>query len=139
LADHFGPDFSFAETKDYESLKVAVNSNSSLDHQFGFIDSNGCKIMTIRHPKLNLPVGTLQEFLDIWMKKGQAAEIDYVHGDEAVYSLSTLPGNAGFYMAGMLKSDLFRTVITDGSLPRKTFSMGEAHEKRFYFEARRIS
>ncbi|MDP3721108.1 MAG: DUF1015 domain-containing protein, partial [Anaerolineaceae bacterium] len=100
---------------------------------------HGCQVISVMHPKLNLPVGTLQDFLDLWMKKGQATEIDYVHGDEALYSLSTQPANVGFYLAGMPKSDLFKTVIMDGSLPRKTFSMGEAHEKRFYFEARRIS
>jgi len=47
-------------------------------------------------------------------------------------------GNVGFYVPGMDKSDLFKTVILDGALPRKTFSMGEAHEKRFYMEARKI-
>jgi hypothetical protein len=53
--------------------------------------------------------------------------------------LGSLPGNAGFYLPGMSKSDLFKTVILDGALPRKTFSMGEAREKRFYMEARKIS
>jgi hypothetical protein len=48
-------------------------------------------------------------------------------------------GNAGIYLPGMSKSDLFKTVILDGALPRKTFSMGEAREKRFYVEARKIS
>jgi len=52
--------------------------------------------------------------------------------------LGRQPGNAGIYLAGMAKSDLFKTVILDGVLPRKTFSMGEANEKRFYLEARKI-
>ena len=52
--------------------------------------------------------------------------------------LSTLPGNMGFYLPTLNKSDFFRTVIRDGALPRKTFSMGEADEKRFYLECRRI-
>ena len=46
--------------------------------------------------------------------------------------------SVGFIFRGMEKSDLFPTVIADGALPRKTFSMGEADDKRFYLEARRI-
>ena len=61
-----------------------------------------------------------------------------MHGEEAVCTLGAQPGNAGFYVPGMQKSDLFKTVILDGALPRKTFSMGEAKEKRFYMEARKI-
>ena len=139
MKDHFGSDISFSKVNDYADMVSLVKSRQGPDHHFGYIDAHGCQVISVKHPKLNLPVGTLQDFLDLWMKKGQATEIDYVHGDEALYSLSTQPANAGFYLAGMPKSDLFKTVIMDGSLPRKTFSMGEAHEKRFYFEARRIS
>jgi hypothetical protein len=56
-----------------------------------------------------------------------------------VTQLGAQPGNLGFYLPGMPKSDLFKTVILDGVLPRKTFSMGEALEKRFYMEARKIT
>lgn len=139
MKDYFGEEVSFHPVKDYSALISTVKSARGPAHHFGYVDPKGCQVVTIDHPKLNLPVGTLQDFLDQWLKKTQAAEIDYVHGDDAVYSLATQPSNAGFYLAGMPKSDLFKTVIMDGSLPRKTFSMGEAHEKRFYFEARRIS
>jgi hypothetical protein len=95
-------------------------------------------ILEISNTTSNLPVGTLQIFLDGFMKEGGAEKIDYVHGKEVVCSLGSQPGNAGFYVPGMNKSDLFKTVILDGALPRKTFSMGEAKEKRFYMEARKI-
>ena len=95
-------------------------------------------MIEIARPSSNLPVGTLQTFLDDFLKAGGAEKIDYVHGEEAVCKLGAQPGNAGFYVPGMTKSDLFKTVILDGTLPRKTFSMGEAKEKRFYMEARRI-
>jgi len=62
-----------------------------------------------------------------------------VHGEDVVCQLGGQPGNAGFYVPGMDKSDLFKTVILEGALPRKTFSMGEAREKRFYMEARKIT
>ncbi|MBA4383562.1 MAG: DUF1015 domain-containing protein [Anaerolinea sp.] len=139
MKEHFGANVSFQPIADYSAMVSAVKSAQGPAHHFGYIDQRGCQIVTIKNPKLNLPVGTLQDFLDGWLKKTQEVEIDYVHGDEAVYALATKPTNAGFYLAGMPKNDLFKTVIMDGSLPRKTFSMGEAHEKRFYFEARRIS
>ena len=95
-------------------------------------------LVKIAQPTSNLPVGSLQGFLDPFLKNGGAGKIDYVHGEEVVVSLGLQPGNVGFYVPGMNKSDLFKTVILDGALPRKTFSMGEAKEKRFYMEARKI-
>jgi hypothetical protein len=92
----------------------------------------------IENPSSNLAVGTLQNFLDVFMKEGVAAKIDYVHGFEAVSRLGGQPGNVGFFLPCMDKNDLFKTVILDGALPRKTFSMGEAFEKRFYMESRKI-
>ncbi len=87
---------------------------------------------------MNLPVGNLQNFLDALLKAGGAECIDYVHGEETVFDLGRKPGNAGFYLPSMHKEELFKTVILDGALPRKTFSMGEAIEKRFYLETRKI-
>jgi hypothetical protein len=95
--------------------------------------------MEITTPTSNLPVGTLQEFLDYFLKSGGAEKIDYIHGEETVYRLGRQPGNTAFYLPAMDKSDLFKTVILDGALPRKTFSMGEAYEKRFYLECRKIA
>lgn len=138
MKDHFGSNISFVTVSDYSNMVNAVKNAKGLGHHFGFVDAQGCKLIKIEHPNLNLPVGTLQAFLDEWLQKNPSVEIDYVHGDETVNTLATQPTNAGFYLAGMPKSDLFKTVIMDGALPRKTFSMGEAHEKRFYFEARRI-
>lgn len=99
--------------------------------QFGVIE--------IANPPAHLAVGTLQAFLDPFVKNGGAEKIDYVHGEDVVERLSLQNGNVGFYLAGMRKDELFKTVILDGALPRKTFSMGEAKEKRFYMEARRIA
>jgi Protein of unknown function (DUF1015) len=96
-------------------------------------------VVEVAQPSSNLPVGTLQAFLDPFLKEGGAEKVDYVHGEEVVVELGAQPGNAGFYVPGMSKDELFKTVILDGVLPRKTFSMGEAHEKRFYMEARKIT
>ena len=76
--------------------------------------------------------------MDAYITKNPRVKIDYIHGEEVVTNLGFREGNIGFYLPPMDKKDLFKTVILDGVLPRKTFSMGEAEEKRFYFECRKI-
>jgi len=85
----------------------------------------------------NLPVGTLQKFLDEYLAKN-GGEIDYIHGDDVVRKLTEADNTIGFMVDRMEKNDLFTTVIKDGALPRKTFSMGEAQDKRFYLECKKI-
>ena len=87
----------------------------------------------ITNPSTNLTVGTLQKFLD-----DLGYEIDYIHGGDVVKELSHKENVTGFILPKPDKSELFETVIVDGALPRKTFSMGEANEKRFYVEAKKI-
>lgn len=85
-----------------------------------------------------LPVATLQNFLDDFLEKNPKSHIDYIHGADVVRELSQDARNMGFLLPDPAKEDLFRGVILDGVLPRKTFSMGEAQEKRYYMEARKI-
>ena len=61
-----------------------------------------------------------------------------MHGDEITIELGQKPGCMAFLLPAMDKGDLFRSVINDGALPRKTFSMGHAEDKRYYIEARKI-
>ena len=67
------------------------------------------------------------------------SKIDYIHGDETLERLAAAPGRVGFVMPAFARDQLFPTVARDGALPRKTFSLGDAEEKRFYLEARRIA
>lgn len=87
--------------------------------------------------KSQLAVGVLQGFLDAYLAKHEG-EIDYIHGDSDLMELANQDGAIGFLLPSMEKSQLFRGVIADGILPRKTFSMGHAREKRYYLEGRRI-
>jgi hypothetical protein len=87
--------------------------------------------------KGELAVAVLQEFLDQWMKTNPC-EIDYIHGDDEVAELAQQENAIGFLLSSMEKHQLFRGVISGGVLPRKTFSMGHAREKRYYLEGRRI-
>ncbi|MCQ2448746.1 MAG: DUF1015 domain-containing protein [Clostridia bacterium] len=89
-------------------------------------------------PKANLCVGTLQGFLDGYLKAHPECKIDYIHGIESTRKLCEKENTVGFIFDGMQKQELFPAVRADGSLPRKTFSMGHADDKRFYLEARKI-
>lgn len=95
-------------------------------------------LIMVKHPVAQLEVGTLQNALDILLKQTEGASIDYIHGEHVVNELGSKPENIGFLLPPMEKSAFFRTVVFDGALPRKTFSMGEAHEKRYYLECRKI-
>lgn len=86
-----------------------------------------------------LTVGTLQIFLDEYIKKNEGVEVDYIHDESSLLSLASREGAVGFLFDGMKKEELFSAVAHDGALPRKTFSMGVAREKRYYLEAREIS
>lgn len=85
-----------------------------------------------------LPVGTLQVFLDQWLTSHPEAHIDYVHGDDTARSLADEKNVVAFLLPEPDGSALFATVERDGALPRKTFSMGSANEKRYYMESRRL-
>lgn len=95
------------------------------------------KVVYIKNPKTNLAVGSLQMFIDEYIKDN-GGKVDYIHGDEVTKELGSKDGNIGFLLPNMKKTDLFKTVILDGALPRKTFSMGHSYDKRYYLEARKI-
>ena len=142
LQSTFGANLSYTPVASAEAMVKAVDSSEGEKQAIGLVGAARLRefgVVEIAHPSSNLPVGTLQAFLDPFVKDGGAEKIDYVHGEDVTVRLGGQPGNAGFYLPGMSKSDLFKTVILDGALPRKTFSMGEAREKRFYMEARKIS
>jgi len=122
----------------FEKMKAAIDGQKEGPHKIGIISAAGFGVIEIAKPESNLPAGTLQNFLDVFMKNKGARQIDYVHGTESVVQLGKKPGNLGFYLPAMKKEDLFKTVILDGALPHKTFSLGKANEKRFYMEARRL-
>ena len=102
-----------------------------------YICSDKSGTLTAEHPVRQLTVGTLQDFLDAYVTSHKGASVDYIHGEGSVKSLVS-ETSVGFIFSGMSKSELFKTVIYDGALPRKTFSMGHAEDKRYYLECRKI-
>jgi len=142
LKSKFGVNFNYRPILTEAEMVKCVDSAEGLVQSIGLVGGGDGKkfgIIEISNPSSNLPVGTIQAFLDSFLKEGGVDKIDYVHGRDVVMRLGSQPGNAAFYLPGMKKSDLFKTVILDGALPRKTFSMGEAREKRFYMETRKIA
>ena len=106
-------------------------------HCFAYTWAGGSGFLTIPDPSVQLAVGSLQNFLDAYLKE-KGGEVDYIHGDAVTDELGAKPGNIGFKLPAMGKDQLFKTVIADGVLPRKTFSMGHAEDKRYYVEGRKI-
>ena len=104
---------------------------------FELVTKDFDKRLYISDPKSNIAVGSIQMFLDDY-SKDHSGKLDYIHGDETTRSMGSEEGNVGILFEAMPKEELFRTVILDGALPRKTFSMGHSYDKRYYLEARKI-
>lgn len=119
-----------------EALQLSEYNESD---QFIIYSCKGVeKKLYIGKKSSNLSVGSLQNFLDSYIKEN-GGKIDYIHGSETVKALAEKHNGLAFVLPDMDKSQLFPTVIKDGALPRKTFSLGHAEDKRFYIEARKIS
>lgn len=123
------------------AMKVAfpqMIEGKSEGHVIGYVTKEGEGVLTIPNPPYALEIATLQGFLDDYIN-AMGGKLDYIHGADVVRSLSADNEEAiGFIVPGMGKSQLFKGIVNDGVLPRKTFSMGEAHDKRFYLEARKL-
>lgn len=139
LAAAYEERFSYEAVADGEAMVARVNAQTPGSHLIGVIRDSGYGLVRIDKPSTGLAEATLQQLLDPFIAEGGAKEIDYVHGRASAEALARRPGNIGFYLPGIDKDALFKAVIQDGALPRKTFSMGEADDKRFYIEARQIS
>ncbi len=117
---------------------LASLSGTAAPQEVTVVTAEGEQTLTIPHPEQQLAVGTLQAFLTDYEKAHPEVVVDYIHGTDTLRRLAAAPGSVGFLFDGMRKDELFRTVIYDGALPRKTFSMGHAADKRYYIECRRI-
>ena len=124
-----------SELREYAAALSGEAEAQTVEYFYGGTE---CGRITFEHPTQQLTVGTLQAFIDAYIKEHKGVEVDYIHGEGSVMALSKKEGAIGFIFGGMEKSQLFKTVIFDGALPRKTFSMGHAEDKRYYLECRKI-
>lgn len=103
-----------------------------------YIHAGGEGSLVFKRPTQQLTVGTLQNFIDDYVAAHPEASVDYIHDVDATEALARQENAIGFIFDGMGKDQLFKTVICDGALPRKTFSMGHSADKRYYLECRKI-
>ncbi len=104
--------------------------------RFGYCTAGRHVVVTLENPSAAIAAGTLQKVIDALIARGYS--VDYIHGADVTDKLGSAEGNIGLFLPAIDKGTFFETIIKDGALPRKTFSMGEANEKRYYMEARKI-
>ncbi len=122
----------FNKLNEYYDLNTDGNGE-----KFIFVNKDGEKTYYISGPKNNLAVGLIQIFLDEYLSNHKG-RIDYIHEAEEVRELVKDSSNVGFIFSPIKKSELFKAIILNGVLPRKTFSIGHPDDKRFYLESRRL-
>ncbi len=135
---HFNGNCSVVRCDNEADMKARAQAASGDNvHIVPFNDASGYGYIQITNPEYTLELATIESFLNDYLEKN-GGKVDFIHGDDVVNELGVKEGNMGFFFPPISKHSLFKTIIFDGALPRKTFSMGEADEKRFYLEARKI-
>lgn len=107
-------------------------------HSLGYVFPSESGSFTFDRPENRMTVEFFQEFLDDYLAGHHGTTIDYIHGEETTAEMGRTPGNAGFLLPDVSKDTFFSRIVTVGVYPRKTFSIGEAPEKRYYVEARKL-
>ncbi len=136
IVDNTEPEALIKAFKDFLAARGA--SCDGGEQSITFVYANGETTLNVAKPPHSLAVGTVQIFLDEYMKSHNELAIDYIHGEDEIRALASKQNTVGFLYGGMKKSELFPAVEKDGVLPRKTFSMGHAYDKRYYTEVRKV-
>ena len=139
LADSLGG--KIEEAADASTLEKSVHG-SNADFGFIFKKDGKCRYVLLKTSIKELAVSRLQPVLDEYIaenkKTNPELEIDYIHGSDELFRLGTKEGNVSLMLPPVAKDSFFNTINQTGPLPRKSFSMGEASEKRFYLECRKL-
>ena len=120
-----------------DSNMAGICFGDSKQQAFTLAGPHVSNVLSFEDPVAPLTVGTVDEFIEYFMARHSEARVDYVHDEPAVRAL-TRQGGVAFLLPPFEKSDLFKGIVMGGVLPRKTFSMGHAQDKRYYIEARKI-
>ncbi len=143
----FEPIYRTVENVDVPTLQEAfekflTENGASLNggsQKITFVHKNEKTEYAIKNPPHSLAVGTVQLFLDKIKPTLNSMAVDYIHGEDEVLTIAKRQNACGFLYGGIGKGELFPAVEKDGTLPRKTFSMGTARDKRYYTEVRKIT
>lgn len=122
-------------TKD--QVKKLLRTDTT-EHNVGFLSSGKWGYLTINEPETKLSYEVVQRIIDEYIKNNPKTKVDYIHGDKVVNELGMKKDTLVLYFPAIEKHRFFKMIEEDGSLPRKTFSIGEAEEKRYYIESRKI-
>ncbi|MCQ2820376.1 MAG: DUF1015 domain-containing protein [archaeon] len=139
LKKEFNGKFKFTKTNTpQEALKKIIEHGNEKPHTFAYISKEESGTFSIIEENSNsLVVASIQPAIDKIVKENKIG-IDYVHDDDVVIKLGSQEGHSAIMLPAMKKEELFKTVVEDGLVPRKTFSMGSAKSKRYYMECRQI-
>jgi len=139
LAEEFGSRVSCTDVPSAVAMRERVRATRGPRRAAGLIGpGTRFSVIEIADPQSTLAVGTFQPFVDRLIERGGATHVDYIHGDDTLERLAMSSGSVGIHLPPISKDELLRMVVREGPLPRKTFSMGGANQKRYYIEARRI-
>lgn len=112
--------------------------NQSTSQKIGYCDKAVTGVIEIVNPVSSIAAGSLERIVEDLLKLDPEISVDYIHGDEETCNLGKKDNNIGIFLPAISKNTFFRTIVKDKTFPRKTFSMGEANEKRYYVESRKI-
>ena len=121
-----------------QAMQQAGISPSPNEGECTFLTQEGQWQVTVQTQGNDLPVEEIQRFLDDYVAKNPQVKLDYIHGDDALRQLANNKNTVGFLLPALPKESFFRLIEEKGTLPRKTFSMGHADEKRYYMECRQL-
>jgi hypothetical protein len=132
------PGFTSRPVAQREELSALVGDEGALQSRLGLIA--GTEFVLVEVEASGLVTDYLQPLVDAFITDTAGTSIDYIHGEADLFKSALHSGSAsvGILLPPVKKSGLFKTVNRRGPLPRKSFSMGKAMEKRFYFECRRL-
>ena len=142
MAEHFRAEgfntHTFGNEQDWRRAWAKPSATGS--HRIGYVAGRNFGLVEVARPAAHLTTATLHSFLDAYLPRRADAALDYIHGDQVLASLAAdAADRIGFLLPAVDKHELFKTIRNEGATPRKTFSLGEAHEKRYYLECRRIA
>jgi uncharacterized protein (DUF1015 family) len=118
-------------------LKAVNDSKDGATFGFSFKEADTLTFRLLKTNIKELAVSRLQPALDAYLSNHVQTKIDYIHGEEELLRLSKV-GAVSIFLPPIEKDGFFSTIVSRGTLPRKSFSMGEADEKRFYLECRSL-
>merc|ERR1712004_303749 len=122
-----------------EGAEFVHDAHTDGVHKFAFLSQHKSGVVTVSSPKMVLTAATVDSWLNPYCAASAKAELDYVHEEYTINAkVKEESSTIGILLPTINKDDLIKTVVKEGALPRKTFSMGHAPEKRFYCECRAI-